>query len=175
MPISTIQTNSGPLYWYKNSHLLLHKGRFFAVDTDNYLGELMLTKVTEEKIPLILTYPQVPFCLPNYLLRLQPHTPRSLFLYHAGDPQYQGYAAGRSIAFYPTRYLPGNRDYIPHIAGRSRDYLTPNVKLIRDWMKKIARERIGARKLALAMGLHPRLGEQSPLFELGVDLLMFKI
>lgn len=175
MPISLIETNLGPLYWYKNSHLLLHKGRFFAVDTDNYLGELMLTKVTERKLPLILTYPQVPFCPPKYLLTLQPNTPRSLFLYHSDPVDRPCPVAGRSIGFYPMRYLPGNKNYIPHIAGRSRDFLTPKIKLIRDWMKKIARERIGARNLALAMGLHPRLGEHSPLFELGVDLLMFKI
>jgi hypothetical protein len=168
MPISRIETNEGPLFWYKQSHLLLHKDRFFAVDTDNYLGELMLSKVTEKKIPLILSYPQVPFCPPRYLLRLG--NVNGLFLYHSNDSSTCP-VAGRSIAFYPKRNLPGNRNYVGHIAG-PRDFLTPSFRLIRDWMKKIARVRIEGRKLALAMGLHPRLGVKSPLFELGVDLLL---
>ena len=170
MPISRIETNEGPLFWYKQSHLLLHKDRFFAVDTDNYLGELMLSKVTEKKIPLILSYPQVPFCPPRYLLRLG--NVNGLFLYHSNDSPSTCPVAGRSIAFYPRRYLPGNRNYVGHIAGRSMDFLTPNFRMISVWMKKIARGRIEGRKLALAMGLHPRLGVQSPLYELGVDLLL---
>ena len=71
MPVSIITTDQGLLYWYKQSCLLLHKDRFFAVDRDNYLGELMLTNISTMKIKVILTYPKVPFCQLHYLLKIQ--------------------------------------------------------------------------------------------------------
>ena len=178
MPVARIETTEGPLFWYMQSYLLLHKDRFFAVDTDNYLGELMLAKAVKRNIPLILTYPQVPFCPPRYFLRLQHHTSQSLFLYHQDALTPTCPVAGRSIAFFPTRLQPWDRDYIHNRynrhnrhAERSSDFLTPKVKMIRNWMKGIARQRIEGKNLALAMGLHPRLGAQSPLLELGIDLL----
>ena len=165
MPIYRIETtDAGPVFWYKQSCLLLHNSRFFAVDRENYLGELMLSNVTSEKIPVILSYPPVPFCPPYYILRIQCTATQILF--HPNCPH-----AGLSISFYPMRYLPGHPGYVLHIAGRSRDFLTPHVKLIRGWMKEISQDRIRKKMLALAMGLHPRLGLESPLIGLESDLL----
>ena len=177
MPVALIKTTSeGPLFWYKQSCLLLHKDRLFAVDKDNYLGELMLTTVSDEsdrQHKVVLTYPKVPFCPSRYLLRLQYSTISTTT--NLSDPPFfpaeSASYAGRGVSFYPMRHLPGDLDYIPHVAGRSRDFLTPGVRLIRDWMRDTARERIKNKILALAMGLHPRLGANSPLLELGSDLL----
>jgi len=170
MSIHYIETNDGPLFWYKQSYLIMHKDRLFVVSTENYLAELMLSEVSEKKIPVVITYPQVPFCPSRYLLRLQYNTILSLFtppLHHREDVSF----TGRSVAFYPMRHIPGDPGYIHHIAGRQRDCITPNVNLIKNWMKKVSRARIEKKLLALSMGLHPRLGAGSPLFEIGSDIL----
>ena len=166
MPVSLITTDHGPLYWYKQSCLLLHKDRFFAVERENYLGELMLTNVATRNIKVILTYPQVPFCPLHYLLKIQYSAIEGIILIHPPAP------VGRSTAFYPMRHLPGDSGYIHHITGRSSDFLTPGVNKIQDWMRATSRDRIKKRMLALAMGLHPRLGENSPFLGLGDDLLL---
>ena len=44
------------------------------------------------------------------------------------------------------------------------------MRLVRDWMRDIARKRIRDKVLALSMGMHPRLGAESPLRELGSDI-----
>ena len=177
MPVTLIATDQGPLYWYKQSCLLLHRDRFFAVDRGNYLGELMLANVATKNIKVILTYPQVPFCPLHYLLKIQYRAIEGIVLLHPVTPHdfedlKDFRIAGRSTAFYPMRHLPGSPHYIPHITGRSRDFLTPSVDKIQEWMRAASRERIKKRILALAMGLHPRLGGGSPLFGMGDDLLL---
>lgn len=164
MPVISLETtDAGPLVWYKQSHLLLHKDRMYAVDRDNYLGGLMLSIASESNTPIVLTYPRVPFCPLRYVLRVQfPSVTND-----NGDNHHDG----RTINFYPMHHLPGNPGYIPHIAGRSRDFLTPRVRMVGSWMMDIARERIKNKLLALAMGMHPRLGASSPLFEMGSDLM----
>jgi hypothetical protein len=171
MPVSLITTDQGPLYWYKQSCLLLHNDRFFAVDRSCYLGELMLANVSTKNIKVILTYPQVPFCPLHYLLKIQYRAIEGIILLHPDPPAPSSHIAGRSTAFYPMRHLPGDSGYIPHIIGRSRDFLTPSVNKIQDWMRAAARHRIKKRMLALAMGAHPRLGQNSPLLGLDDDLL----
>ena len=160
---TTLDTNEGPLYFYKHSSLLLHKDRLFAVDRSNYIGELMLTSAAESKAVMILTYPPVPFCPHRYLLRIMFQSPL--------NPPANTFYTGRSCAFYPMHYLPGDPGYIPHVAGRSRDFLTPGARLIQSWMRDAARDRIRNKILALAMGSHQRLGATSPLLTLGSDLL----
>ena len=72
MPIYRIETtDTSPLFWYKQSCLVLHQNKFFAVNRDSYLGELMLYTLSTEKTPAIISYPAVPFCPPRYLMRLQ--------------------------------------------------------------------------------------------------------
>ena len=166
--MTQIETDQGPLYWYKQSHLLMHKDRVFAVDTCNYLGGLMLHEVSTYKIPVTLTYPEVPFCPPHYLMRIHYTQIKNKIKNKISNK-----VTGRGIAFFPMRYLPGDPGYIPHTIGYPRDFLTQSVRLIRDWMRDYARKRIENKILALAMGLHPRLGAQSPLLELNSDLLLF--
>ena len=186
MPIYCIETtDANPLYWYKQSCLLLHNNRLFAVDVDNYLGELILYTAFTEKIPAIISYPTVPFSPPRYLMRLKlcesiamnTWTQNPISFHSNTDIQdiqdiqdYATHVTGLSIAFFPIRYLPGEPGYITHIAGRTTDYLTPNMRIIQNWMRDTSRARICKKNLALAMGLHPRIGCNSPLLELGGDL-----
>ena len=186
MPVYHIETtDTSPLFWYKQSCLVLHKNKFFAVNRDNYLGELILYTLSTEKIPAIISYPAVPFSPPRYLMRLRssengehttPNTStQSPILRHSntitGFPNQASRVACLSIGFFPIRYLPGEPGHIPHIAGRSIDYLTPSMKIIQNWMRYTSRARIWKKNLALAMGLHSRLGCNSPLLELGSDLI----
>ncbi len=170
MPVHCIQNNTEhPLFWYKRSHLLLHNNRVYAVDTSNHLAALLLKVVTENNIKVEVQYPPVPFCPLRYLIRVQ-----SLFRIDRSLPITHNVAQtliAQPISFYPMRHLPGDPGYIPHIAGRTRDFLTPNIKLVRSWMKRVSQEKLGKKRLALAMALHPRLGEGSPLMELGADLV----
>lgn len=168
-------TNDGKIYWYKQSCLLLHKEKFFAVDRTNYLAELVLNQISTNNTAFTLSYPQIPFCPANYIMRLQPEYITILSLFHPYDDQTVDLYTGRSIAFYPMRKLPEDSENINHIAWRSRDFLTPNVKIIQNWMKKISRRRLEKKYEALAMGLHERLGFESPLFNIGNDLLWSSI
>jgi hypothetical protein len=170
MPVSCIRNNTDhPLFWYRQSHLLLHDNRVYAVNTTNYLAGLMLDVIASNDIKVELSYPPVPFCPLRYLLRLQcPYIHRQPFpITH----NISRALTAQPIAFLPMRYMPGDQEYIPHIAGRSRDFLTPNIKLVRSWMKKIAHDRLCKKRLALVMGLHARLGKECPLMELGADLV----
>jgi hypothetical protein len=165
--MTQIETDQGPLYWYKQSHLLMHKDRIYAVDIFNYLGGLMLREVSTYKIPVTLTYPEVPFCPPHYLLRIHYNTdPRNKIKNRISNE-----ITSTGMVFFTMRHMPGDPGYIPHKRGCLRDFLAQSVRRIRDWMRDTARERIRSKILALTMGLHPRLGANSPLLELGSDLL----
>jgi hypothetical protein len=184
MPKNTvhrIENNTGiPLFWYERSRLLLHDERFFAVDPEYYLGELLLETVTTKQVKVILTYPPVPFSQERYLLNLQYvmtmryRPPEALYVFHSqeGLPNPFTYPiTGRSIAFFPMRHLPGDSGYIHPVFGQSRDFLTPSILIIQNFMRRVARAAITRRRLTMAMGLHSRLGEGSPIMELGTDLL----
>jgi hypothetical protein len=184
MPAFCIETtDKGQLFWYKQSALLMHNNRLFAIHHENYLAEYALRDAFNNKISVVLTYPQVPFCPSHYLLQIKYIAQESLsdnmVLFFpvddiSGDDMGQNTGRiiiGRSVLFYPMRKLPGDYGYIPHIAGRSRDFLTPRARIVLYWMRDIARKRLTAKRMALAMGLHARLGEGSPLLQLGDDIV----
>lgn len=179
--LASINTaENGVLYWYKQSALLMHMNKFFSLDSENHLHELVLSKVLKySKRVVTLSYPDIPFFELNYVLALhfvdasnpgsEPSDENTL-----EDELFR--IIGRSLLFFPMRYLPGHPKYIPYsVTGRNKDFLTPGMFRIQKWMRMLSRKRLEERKLALAMGLHPRLGLNSSLFVLESDLLRFVV
>jgi hypothetical protein len=160
MSVSCIPNNTEhPLFWYRQSHLLIHKSRVFDVNTSIHLADLMLKVVASNNIKVELSYQPIPYSRMRYLMILQcPQIQRQPFLITRNHARA---LSSQSITFCPMRCSPGKSGY----------YLIPNIMLIRSWMMKTARERLGKKRLALAMGLHARLGKECPLMELGSDLV----
>jgi hypothetical protein len=55
------------------------------------------------------------------------------------------------------------------------DFMTPYVRMIQRAVGRWAKERLAARRLALAMGMHDRLGIESGIQVLGSDVLLLII
>lgn len=146
----------------------MHENRFYSLDGENHLHDLMLSKAVDFSDRVItLSYPNVPFFDLNFVLAL--HFIDTSNLGEQDDDIFS--ISGRTATFFPMRYLPGHPKYISYrVSGRNRDFLTPMMLIIQNWMRRISRRRLRARHLALAMGMHSRLGSLSPLFVLEADL-----
>ena len=163
-PPERIETDQGPLYWYNQSGLIMHEDRIYAVESNNYMGGLMLTHASRDKIPVTLTYPELPDCQHYFFLMIQyTSNPKH------GSINLSNKITERGIAFFSNRHVPGEPGYVPYKKGLP-NILVQNVRLVRDWMRDIARKKIRDKVLALSMGMHPRLGAESPLLELGSDI-----
>jgi hypothetical protein len=178
--ISLLYTDQGVLYWYKKSGLLMHDHKIFAIDENNYLSELMLDKVEKNpRLVITLEYPFLPFYGKRDLLSIHVNcdevenhyneNPADLIYY---DDEEFFRLVGRTFAFFSMRHLPGHPAYVPPglLPSQSRDLLTPKMLTIQGWMRKVSCKRSKSRNLALAMGLHDRLGADSCLFALSHDL-----
>jgi hypothetical protein len=112
----------------------------------------MPLNVTNNKIPVILSYADKN--MKKYTLTMHHTMPGLCVLVPGRNPLiYQI----KAISLYPTHHKA----------------LTTGVMTVKDWMKKAINDRIGQKRLAFAMGLHPRLGESSPILGLGGDLLWY--
>jgi hypothetical protein len=182
MPAFCLETtNEDHLFWYKESSLIMHRSNIFAIHHENYLAERMLTDALKSKAPLVLTYPGVPFSLPHPPTDNPPWSENLVIFFPVSftDPadhrrhttQFYG---GISAIFYPSRHIPRSKSCTPCIKVPSEvlhSFITPNAIIVLNWMRKTARKGLIKKKLALAMGLHSRLGCESLLIGLGADLL----
>lgn len=148
-----------PLHWYTQSGLLMHRDRFYSIMDHESLHTIhQMDPLRMMGLDMNINYPILPFCPDRYVLRITYHI-RPDAIPHDFD------------RFYAMHRIPGNGGYAEHMAGRTRDYLTPPMRRIQRWLRAEAQARIKKRRQAVAMGLHDRLGQDSPFQRLGSDLV----
>jgi hypothetical protein len=150
MPVRFATTTTEPLYWYRQSQLMMYDNRLYEMS--KYLQINMGTfraVLASHPVPLA----EIRCC--NVVKRT---LPRKFLLFAFFDVD-----GVHMIARFTQSRVAGGPKY---------DHFTAPVLRIQRVVGRWARSRLEARRLALAMATHSRLGQTSGIRVLGLDLLV---
>ena len=155
-----LESTTGPFFWYKQAQLVLYDNRLYDMGRP--------TSGNRETLENALSITPLPIARLNFnnVHRLS-FLPKKYMLVIFYD-------LGFNIPPFPPIILDQSRftsDHPNFELGVFFDRLTAPIKKIQRVMKRHAKTRIHARRLAFIMGAHDRLGQLSHVLLLSSDLL----
>ncbi len=161
------ESTTGPFFWYKQAQLVSHKGRMYDMGRHGEGNVAALTKAMSlnpsQRVATMKThFFDPPHVFPEMHVYIT-------FPFNAADEPYMFYTVILLQRRTNTQYDPFVLRY--ECFSNLLDQITPPIRHIQRWMGRVARGLLQAQRLVLAMGLHARLGQASPLRLLCPDLL----
>ena len=148
------ESTSGPFYYYRQSDLIMFGNRFYCSGAS--LG------ITLRVLQTALAQTPVPVASIRFNESALKLFPKKYFLFIEFQIKLEVYI---SFHVYSNRYCIYDNEF------EVFDSLTAPIKKIQKAMARSARPRVAARRLALAMSTHDRLGQSCKIHVLGLDLL----
>ena len=156
------ESTSGPFYWYRKSEMVMFKDRFYSIHGSLH-ENVWVTRVFQT----VLSQTPVPVASITYNPDNDKVFPRKYFIKINFPIEFE-VSPFSSVSFTSNRYCIYDPEF-EH--GVFFDRLTAPMKKIQRTLAHHTRLKIQARRLALAMCSHTRLGECSAIQMIGSDLL----
>jgi hypothetical protein len=155
------ETTSGPFYWYKQSKLVMFQNRIYSCGA---FGDDLETKVFQTVLE------QKPMPIASFEFNSGKRGDRfpKKYIVRFDFPIDYEVSPYSYLSLTSNNYCIYDPEFEP---GVFFDRLTAPIKKIQKAMARYSRPKLQAKRLALAMSSHSRLGQNSEIRVLGSDLL----